>query len=98
MEWTEEKMKKVQQELQKTWSRERSTHGRNLTFSSIWHELLEPFGIRAKYFPDGTEPKCGEGELLFGDPYPHVVVREGGHHCFLVIPKETAEKILILGL
>ena len=89
MEWTEEKMEKVQQELQKTWSRERSTHGRKLTYSGIWHEFLEPFGIRVKYCPD-AEPECGEGELLFGDPY--------GHHCFLVIPKETAERILVLGL
>ena len=90
MEWTQEKIEKVQQELQKTFKRKGQSLGKPL-----WHEFLESFGVRIKHFGSiepkyGVRPKCGEGELLFLDPY--------GVDCFLVIPKETAEKILVLGL
>ena len=108
MEWTEKERRKIHDELREQWFAFEGDGEPTMTFRggkysgfrngvqpSAWREYLKAFGIEVVTYDDFHRSLLkiedrDPNNLSFDDP--------SGYFASLTISKETAEKILILGL
>ena len=106
MEWTEKdkRLIKIHEELRKSWFKgQRSTRPASLWTPGCWHEYLKTLGIIVIVNEGDDEGGRRDPHFVMRHLWGHldscaIIVDPSGCSDCLMIPNETAEKILILGL
>ena len=101
-DWTEEKSIKLRLELEKNWQKhlhETKLADGELTIAIArinWYRFLESLGIRGgRYGLPQARNLMGRTDIL--EPDPSLTMHQLDVHV-LIIPKDTAERILVIGM
>ena len=112
MEWTKEKLEKLQEQINKKWFNYdpdpvesddpvKSDNGYDYSIDKkMWHDILKDFGIDVHHMLSAPYPYIpyihDDGNVRLSDPFYSWF--DSSPQDMLVVSQEDAEKILIIGL